>query len=489
LRRSGRGWEATAKWSGRVAGSLHERPELTVALAEEPALPFVLPDGPLRVQLTAVVLGRRLAPILITEIRREVRDALPARGSRGHALAEIALDTVEPHAPDGALAGSTYYEVEVEQRAGQRDDLAALGDALQHGFGLVPSPASKFERGLTALYGEVIPPHISAPIAATDSVALAARKMVAAQLARLRAADPGTRLGREPEPLHDQRVAVRRLRAIIRTAAAGISPRLRETLTEELRWLGQELGAVRDLDVQLANLIWHCAHGGRDARRRLQGFQRYLERERGTARAALTATLDSRRYFRLLLALERFASSPPPRRARGDAAEPIAAVGRRAVKRALRKLMKRGDAIGELPAAEDLHGLRIRAKRLRYILEALRPIAGAPSRKLTKKLVRLQDVLGRFNDAVVAAEFVRGYRDAQSAPATDMRRRTLSALADAELRRAGAAQSEFARAWRRFSGKATQRQRRALLRQLESAAHEPIRIGAVHEDLQGAAPR
>src|SRR5215470_13955297 len=43
LRRSGRGWEATAKWSGRVAGSLHERPELTVALPEEPALPFVLP--------------------------------------------------------------------------------------------------------------------------------------------------------------------------------------------------------------------------------------------------------------------------------------------------------------------------------------------------------------------------------------------------------------------------------------------------------------
>src|SRR5215468_3135287 len=122
LRRSGRGWEATAKWSGRVAGSLHERPELTVALPEEPALPFVLPDGPLRVQLTAVVLGRRLAPILITEIRREVRDALPARGARGQALAEIALDSVEPHAPDGALAGSNYFEVEVEQRAGQRDD-------------------------------------------------------------------------------------------------------------------------------------------------------------------------------------------------------------------------------------------------------------------------------------------------------------------------------------------------------------------------------
>src|SRR5215468_61002 len=251
LRRTGRAWEATAKWSGRVAGALHERPELTVALREEPSLPFVLPGGPLRAHLTAIVLGRRLIPILITEVRRELRDVLPLHTPGAKSLAEMALDTVTPHAPDGAPAGQNYYEVEVELRAGQPHDLAALSDALQHGFGLVPSAASKFERGLQALHGNVVPPQITAPIAATDSVALAARKMVAAQLARVRAADPGTRLGHQPEPLHDQRVAVRRLRAIVRTAGAGIPPRLRERLTEELHWLGQELGAVRDLDVQL----------------------------------------------------------------------------------------------------------------------------------------------------------------------------------------------------------------------------------------------
>lgn len=483
LRRTGRAWEATAKWGGRVAGALHERPELTVPLPAEPALPFVLPDGPLRAHLTAVVLGRRLMPVLITEVRRELRDVLSPRTPGAESLAELALDTVTPHAPDGTPAGQNYYEVEVEQRAGQPHDLAALGDALQHGFGLVPSAASKFARGLQALHGDVVPPQITAPIAATDSVALAARKMVAAQLARLRAADPGTRLGRQPEPLHDQRVAVRRLRAIVRTAAAGIPPRLRALLTEELRWLGQELGAVRDLDVQLANLAFHAEHSGPETCRRLAAFRRHLQREHALRRTALLAALDSRRSFRLLLALERFASSPPPQRPRGDAAEPIAAVGRRAVKRALRKLMKRGDAIGALPAADDLHGLRIRAKRLRYILEALRPIAGAPSRKLTKKIVRLQDVLGRFNDAVVAAQFVRGYRDGQSSPADATARKTLSVLADSELRRAGAAQSDFARAWCRFSGKSTQRQRRQLLRRLEVAVEEqdsanPPAVGA-----------
>jgi len=62
LRRQGDKWEATAKWSGRVAGSVHERPELTVPLAHEPRLPFALPPGPLHVYLSALVAGRPLQP-------------------------------------------------------------------------------------------------------------------------------------------------------------------------------------------------------------------------------------------------------------------------------------------------------------------------------------------------------------------------------------------------------------------------------------------
>jgi CHAD domain-containing protein len=293
--------------------------------------------------------------------------------------------------------------------------------------------------------------------------------VVAVQLARIRAADPGTRVGRDAEAVHEQRVAVRRLRAALRTFAAGVPPRLQSMLRSELRWLGQELGAVRDFDVQLANLDWHVRHLDRAGQQRLEAFRRHLESERTVRRAALVAALDSRRYFRLLAALERFAASPVPRRAHGDAARPVAAVGRRAIKRAVRRLLEHGDAIGEVPKADDLHRLRIRAKRLRYLLESLRPITGSPGRKLIRQLVRLQDVLGRFNDAMVAAAFVRSYRDGPAATADDETRHALAALADVELRRAGAAQSEFARAWRRFTAKSTLRLRRSLLKQLKVA--------------------
>ena len=84
LRRQGRQWEATMKWAGRVEGDVHERPELTVALPSAPALPFVPPPGPLHTQLAALVAGRPLAPILISEIRSPPvrRVAVGSGGSR-----------------------------------------------------------------------------------------------------------------------------------------------------------------------------------------------------------------------------------------------------------------------------------------------------------------------------------------------------------------------------------------------------------------------
>ncbi len=45
VRRQGRRWEATAKWAGTSAGSLHQRPELTVPLPGPPPDPFELPEG------------------------------------------------------------------------------------------------------------------------------------------------------------------------------------------------------------------------------------------------------------------------------------------------------------------------------------------------------------------------------------------------------------------------------------------------------------
>jgi triphosphatase len=150
--RRGRQWEATVKWSGTVAGCVHTRPELSVALLRPPTYPFTLPAGPLRKWLSARVARRPLAPILITDIERETLDVFEA--PRRRVLLEIALDRVRIKAPGDARVRASYGEVEVELRYGTRADLQAVSDRLRQAFALRPSPDSKFARGLAVVYGD-----------------------------------------------------------------------------------------------------------------------------------------------------------------------------------------------------------------------------------------------------------------------------------------------------------------------------------------------
>ena len=78
--------------------------------------------------------------------------------------------------------------------------------------------------------------------------------MLQIQYHAILAHDPGTRLGADPEELHQHRVAVRRLRALLRAARPMIDREWADDLRDELRWLGAALGEVRDLDVLLEHL-------------------------------------------------------------------------------------------------------------------------------------------------------------------------------------------------------------------------------------------
>ncbi len=160
LRRRGRRWEATVKWSGRVRGTVHQRPELTVPLPRAPHLPCAVPAG-LRPQLGALLGRRRLVPILVTRIERRLFDVLAHETditqSESTVIAELALDRVRlmaPERPRRALA--TYREVEIEARRGTPRDIRSLTALLQERFDLTPSRDSKFARGLALLYGRPV---------------------------------------------------------------------------------------------------------------------------------------------------------------------------------------------------------------------------------------------------------------------------------------------------------------------------------------------
>src|SRR5215471_18850152 len=72
----------------------------------------------------------------------------------------------------------------------------------------------------------------------------------------------------------------------------------------------------------------------------------------------------------------------------------------------LRKAVK---ALPKEPSDADLHAVRIKVKRARYAAELAQPIMGRPAERFVARTKKLQDILGAYQDAVVAEERLRSF--------------------------------------------------------------------------------
>ena len=116
--------------------------------------------------------------------------------------------------------------------------------------------------------------------------------------------DPGVRLGKDIEALHQLRVATRRSRALLRAARGLVAAEWAEPLRRELAWLGGLLGPVRDADVLLEHLDAEAGALEGDDARAFRRLRARLAAERNDGRAALLEAMGSARYFELLDRLE-----------------------------------------------------------------------------------------------------------------------------------------------------------------------------------------
>lgn len=237
------------------------------------------------------------------------------------------------------------------------------------------------------------------------------RSDFAAFLARER----GTRLGRDPEELHHMRVAGRRLRAAI-ALFRGALPVRAVRFRDELGWVAQSTGPVRDLDVELEHLKSWPDVGTGEVPDSLPALRDLLERERERARADLLKALDSPRYGRLLDGMSGFLAAGPLRRSPASRA-PIVSMGPDLIRRRYRAVRRAGDRIGEAATAVDYHRLRIRTKRLRYALEFLSGVYRGGSEPLIERLMALQSLLGMQQDADVAVRRLRALATTDGLPA------------------------------------------------------------------------
>ena len=221
----------------------------------------------------------------------------------------------------------------------------------------------------------------------------------ASSVARFDSNEPLLWTDRDPEALHQARVATRRLRSDLGTLHEFVDADWAKHLRAELRWLGAELGGVRDIEVLHARLTLHAAllpDADADAARTVI---RRLDADNSAARSELLVALRTPRYAQLHRALHEAVISPRLTAAAGARAADALP---KAVRRTWRRLRRAVDALAVVPSDATLHEVRIRAKRCRYAAELAQPVIGRPARDFANALVRVQDVLGEHQDAVVA---------------------------------------------------------------------------------------
>jgi CHAD domain-containing protein len=245
--------------------------------------------------------------------------------------------------------------------------------------------------------------------------------------------DPGTRLGADPEDLHQMRVATRRARAFLRVARPIVDPAWAEKLRLELGWLGSALGPTRDADVLLEHVRGEVETLG-ERSEAVAGLVSALERERDRARKRAVGALRAKRYLALLDRLEG-ASQPP---ATSGSAARLAELWWDELKRTRRVVSK----LGKRSPDEDLHAARIRVKRARYACELAAHELGKPGGRFVAAAKRLQDVLGEHQDAVVAEDRIRGW----TAP-TPEAVEAVERLVARERKRRAKARREWPKAW------------------------------------------
>ena len=398
-------FEATMKSLEPADGSLRKRREISESLEDDRLATLGKARGPVGSMARKIVGGRALRLLFQIRTRRQ-RFALRFDGSTG----EVSLDASGIPVGEDSI---NLRRVEVEIGEAPRPELQGFVDEMQFALDLSPATLSKYETGLYASGLDPVGDNGFGPtrIGPSMSAGEVAFAVLRRQFAEMRDHEGGTRLGEDPEELHDMRVPTRRMRAAIKVFRDALPERAR-WFEEELRWVAQALGDVRDLDVQIERFEAWKREADEEASESLNKILGITERRRARARENMLAVLDSDRYEILESSFAEMLRGGPEREVaqtngKAVAGEPITAVAPALISRRHRKWRKAAKRLDSSSSTEAFHDTRKKGKRLRYTLEFVSEVYGEPVQRLVDPLKALQDDLGDHQDAVVAAGFLR----------------------------------------------------------------------------------
>jgi len=195
--------------------------------------------------------------------------------------------------------------------------------------------------------------------------------------------------------VHQARVASRRLREAIPVLASGVKGTKARKAMGKIRRLTRALGTVRELDVTIL-LLDGLVRKETLPRPALEAVRGRVVTEREGRRAVMIKRLDQVNQSKL----ERRLTSMGELLAETASEAWRDALGARVLKRS-KALAKAMAAAGHMYAPEQLHQVRIAAKKLRYAMELAYDAGIKPASAPVRTVKRAQEALGRLHDLQV----------------------------------------------------------------------------------------
>jgi CHAD domain-containing protein len=227
----------------------------------------------------------------------------------------------------------------------------------------------------------------------------------------------GVRENQDIEPVHQARVASRRMRAALGMFSDCFDARKLDKWRKRMRKVTKGLGAARDLDVQIAFLEEFLAGLEEKDRRHRPGVERLtlrLRQEREAVQPKVVKTLDALEKGNALAEMH------------GELEKVLFLLRHRAVslqspyafertaghiRQRVKMLLTHEQTLADPQDAPGHHRLRIDAKRLRYTMEICDPVYEGQLARAIKAVKKVQSLLGDVHDCDVWAQDVAAFMD------------------------------------------------------------------------------
>ena len=215
---------------------------------------------------------------------------------------------------------------------------------------------------------------------------------------------PGVLRSRDIEHVHRLRVASRRLDTAVVVFQTCHSEKRVKTWQKELHQITCVLGRVRDLDIQAACVRAYLkALPLADQRPGVRRLLLRVMQKRIPLQVKLLDALKNMDQRQTLLSLD-IRSSAMHKSANipaGQGLEEITAYAGRVIQPVLEKCLSYDPFVDQVEAVEELHAMRIAAKKLRYTLECFSAIYPGNLAEYLSSMRVIQDQLGTIHDCDV----------------------------------------------------------------------------------------